>query len=143
MLLAACGRLGFEPISAPADGPAPVIDMAADMALDGPAVCPAGTAAISAGARVCIELSEHGYDNWTNAGAMCAAANMRLCTAVEWETGCANVTGLVEMLGDNWGWVSDMIDANNAEKRGGSSACTDVSSHVITDPYEVRCCADI
>lgn len=135
-LLAACGRLGFDPIE-----PGPT-DAAID-AIDAAPVCPSGTTAIAPGARVCIELTEHGYETWTNAVTMCAAASMRLCTAAEWVSGCTNATGLVEVLGDNWEWVSDKIAVDIAEKRGGSSGCGDISSHVITDPYEVRCCADI
>ncbi|MBL9013328.1 MAG: hypothetical protein JNL83_04080 [Myxococcales bacterium] len=138
-LLVACGRVGFDPVGPPADGPDPIVDVARDA----PAVCPGGTVAITAGARVCIEELEHGFDTWTAAVTMCGDAGMRLCTGAEWVAACENATGLVDLLGDNWEWVADMVDSGIAEKRGGSTVCTDISSHVITDPYEVRCCKDL
>jgi hypothetical protein len=122
-----CGRIGYEPMLADAEQQA--------------AACPDGMAAIADGSNVCIELVERGNEPWTIAGARCAALGRRLCADLEWLAGCENVRGIVDMTDDAYEWVAEE-SAGVALKRG-PDLCTSMSSHVIGDPYEFRCCADL
>lgn len=150
-----CGRIGYDEltdddIDAAVDG-SPTIDAVsvdADStdAIDALAACPSGTVELCSGSLVCIELVERGYDTWTNAVAMCASVGRRLCTGAEWDLACPCATSLTDMFNDNggsspeWEWVAEET-GGVAHKRGYAS-CADQSTHVVTDPYDYRCCAD-
>ncbi len=143
VLLVACGRINLDPIENLAG------DATGDATSDGPRVCPADTAALSAGVTTCIEKAERGTETWTDADATCRGLGRRLCTDAEWALACDQATGLVDMFNDeagvtpNWEWVADLVGGSEAAKRG-FSLCTDTSSHeIFVDPYDYRCCVDI
>lgn len=128
--VAACGRLGYDPqasmvVDAPADAP----------------MCTADMTPIAVDARVCIELTERGTVPWTEARDTCASLGRRLCADLEWYTGCVNATGLVDMIDLGYEWVAE--ETGGVALKRGADACTVMSSHVVTDPYEYRCCADL
>jgi len=126
----ACGRIGYDEVSrAPPDATP-----------DALAACPEGMTEISPGAPVCIELTERGTETWLVAKAQCEALQRRLCADLEWFEACVDATGLVDMIDGGYEWVAEELDGI-AQKRG-ETACTVMSTHVVTDPYEYRCCAD-
>ncbi len=137
-LLGACGRVGYEPVTT--DAPT---DVAPDV---GPAPCPLAMVPICDGASVCIDLAERGYTDWTNARDLCAVTGARLCTDAEWAEACTCAVGLIDMAGDGggtaleWEWLAEET-GGIAQKRG-YAACSDTSTHPITDSYDYRCCAD-
>lgn len=158
-LAAGCGLVDFAQNTATdatdavdataADGPGPAadadiasVDAQADAAagglVDASLACPADMLLIPA-TSVCIDQSQRGALPWGQAAAACNALGRRLCTDAEWLAGCTGAAGLLDAT-DDWEWVSDVISATDAVKRG-SAACTARSSHAIVDPYGVRCCA--
>jgi len=154
VVTAGCGRIGYDErndddIDAAADGvsrsDADPVD-AVDADPDALGACPNGTVELCAGNTACIEIDERGYDTWTNAVAACAAVGRRLCTGAEWDLACPCATGLNEMFDDGggsaqeWEWVAEET-GGVADKRGYAS-CADQSTHVVTDPYDYRCCVD-
>ena len=135
--IAACGRIGIDEhlpstSDAQTDG---VIDA---FIIDAAPACPADMTRLSASSMVCIELADRGPMIWLDGKAVCEAAGRRYCADAEWVDACTNATGLVQMTGDDYEWVAEM-NGGVAEKRGAAD-CADLGSHVITDPYEVRCC---
>lgn len=96
---------------------------------------------------MCIELAERGYDAWTNAVAMCSSVGRRLCTQAEWDLACPCATSLTEMFNDGggstpeWEWTAD--ESGGVAHKRGYTSCADQSTHVVTDPYDYRCCVDI
>ena len=87
-----------------------------------------------------------GADSARPALAACAAVGRRLCTGAEWDLACPCAPSLTEMFNDNggsgldWEWVAEET-GGVAHKRGYAS-CSDQSTHVVTDPYDFRCCVD-
>ncbi len=149
-----CGRIGYDARGSD-DDPDAAADAAADAlatdalavdATDALAACPNGTTELCAGSTVCIEIDERGYDTWTNAVAACAAVGRRLCAGAEWDLACPCAPGLNEMFDDGggsaaeWEWVAE--ESGGVAHKRGYSACADQSTHVITDPYDFRCCVD-
>lgn len=100
--------------------------------------CPADMTPLSGTSSVCIDLADRGGMIWLTGQAACDAEGRRYCTDAEWLEACLNATGLVDMTGDGWEWVAEQ--AGGVAHKRGASDCDDASSHVITDPYEVRCC---
>jgi hypothetical protein len=148
VVASACGRIGYDELEVgdtDAEVDAPTDADPVD-AVDALAACPGGTAELCTGSLVCIELTERGYDTWTNAVAACAAVGRRLCTGAEWDLACPCAPSLTDMFNDNggssleWEWVAEE-SGGIAHKRGYSS-CSDQSTHAITDQYDYRCCAD-
>jgi hypothetical protein len=147
-VIAGCGRFGYDPRSdAAVTTPDALADAAHDARLDAPIdtaidayipVCPTGTTELTAGSDTCIELTEHGTDTWTNAKAICEGQGRRLCADAEWFLGCTNATGIIDMTDLGWEWVAE--EASGVAAKRGDDLCTSMSSHVITDPYEYRCC---
>ncbi|KAB2888491.1 MAG: hypothetical protein F9K40_20465 [Kofleriaceae bacterium] len=146
-----CGRIGYDEreddVDAMADGIGPTDADPTDAdPTDALAACPTGTVELCSGSPVCIELTERGYDTWTNAVAACAAVGRRLCTGAEWDLACPCAPALVDMFDDQggsaaeWEWVAEE-SGGTAHKRGYTS-CADQSTHVVTDPYDFRCCVD-
>jgi hypothetical protein len=145
-----CGRIGYDERSDD-DTDAETIDSAPIDAIEVDAVdalsaCPNGTAELCSGSLVCIEIAERGYDTWTNAVAACAAVGRRLCTQAEWDLACPCAPSLLEMYQDGggssleWEWTADEL-SGVAHKRGYDS-CASQSTHVVSDPYDFRCCVD-
>jgi|GEM_PF-2706589 len=143
--LTACGRIGIDERriasdSAPADtladgSPA---DVAPDAPPDAALACPADMTRLSPSSSVCIELADRGGALWLEGKATCEALGRRYCTDAEWLEGCLNATGLVDITLDNYEWVAE--EAGGIAQKRGAGGCDDGSAHVITDPYEVRCC---
>lgn len=150
-----CGRIGYDERSdddtdaaetdaSPIDAEA--IDAAAIDAIDALAACPNGTAELCAGSLVCIEIAERGYDTWTNAVATCSAVGRRLCTQAEWDLACPCAPSLMEMFQDGggstleWEWTAD--ESGGVAHKRGYDSCASQSTHVVTDPYDFRCCVD-
>jgi hypothetical protein len=148
MLLAACGRIGYDELTDDTDAASAdaATDATAIDAIDALAACPTGTVELCAGSLVCIEQVERGYDTWTNAVAACAAVGRRLCTQAEWDLACPCAPSLTDMFNDNggssaeWEWTAD--ESGGVAHKRGYSSCSDQSTHVVTDPYDYRCCAD-
>jgi hypothetical protein len=148
MLLGGCGRVGYERRTG-AD--AHDLDAATDAAIDAATdaapdaidayipVCPTGMTELTVGSTVCIEQVERGNASWTIAKLDCEMLGRRLCADAEWYLGCTDAAGLVDMIDGGFEWVAEEA-AGVAQKRG-PNACTDISSHVVVDPYEFRCCA--
>jgi len=138
MAAVACGRLGYEAQpDAAVDAPA----------IDAPPTCPLGMTPVCDGQPVCIDLAERGNDSWTNARDLCAATGARLCTDAEWALACTCAVGLIDMANDGagasqeWEWVAE--ETGGVAQKRGYAACTDTSTHAVTDPYDYRCCADL
>jgi hypothetical protein len=128
VVLAGCGRLGFDTTESPVGGDAPV-----------GGVCPGDTLEI-ADSGVCVEKAQRGIKRWVDANADCTNIGRRLCAAAEWTDGCSKLASLQEMV-DDWEWVAE-VDAGIAQKRGAGD-CAAASSHDIdSDPYGYRCCVD-
>jgi len=130
--LVACGRIGYDQRE--------VIDAA----VDGTPPCPPGTTELSTGSPVCIEQVERGNLDWLMATDACAAVGRRLCSDGEWLEACQYAVGLVDMANDGagasaeWEWVAE--ESGGVAQKRGYADCTDTSSHVVTDPYDFRCC---
>lgn len=148
-MLSACGRIGIDErriggdtadAANPTDGAA--IDVAVDAADVSDAVaqlaCPPDMTKLSATSSTCIELADRGGDLWLAGKATCNALGRRYCTDAEWLEACLGATGLVDMTADNYEWVAE--ESGGVAQKRGASGCDDASAHVITDPYEVRCC---
>lgn len=132
-LVAACGRIGYDP--APVGPDAPV----ADATIDAIPPCPPTMAEIP-GSTACIDRAQRGSATWTNAKAACEALQVRLCTDQEWFVACTMLTELSGMAGDGYEWVAEEA-AGIAQKRG-STDCFDMSEHeIFVDSYDYRCCA--
>ena len=143
--IAGCGRLGYD--ERRSDAAAEVVDVGSidapldGASIDGPAVCPVGSAEIAVGSTVCIELAQRGTLTWTNAKADCEAINRRLCADLEWYAGCLNTPGIMDLF-INYEWVAEEA-GGVALKRGGAAPCETMSSHeIFVDPYGYRCCVD-
>lgn len=137
LLLTACGRIGIDEHRGGGD------DALGDATGDGPSIdaplaCPSDMTRLSPSSSVCIEIDDRGPMLWLDGKAVCEGLGRRYCADAEWLEGCQNASGLVDITGDDYEWVAEE-DAGTAQKRGNAS-CDDASAHVITDPYEVRCC---
>ncbi len=151
VLLAGCGRIGIDERRVTDDAPGDALgdalgdgpaDIAPDGAIDSPidvaTACPADMTRLSPTSNVCIELADRGDALWLDGKATCQALGRRYCTDAEWLEGCLNATGLVDITGDSYEWVAE--EAGGIAQKRGASGCDDASAHVITDPYELRCC---
>lgn len=144
-MLAACGRIGIDEHRTGGDDAAPT-DSAADQMTATDAspdmmitlACPADMTKLSPTSSLCIEKSDRGGMLWLDGKNLCEGLGRRYCTDAEWVEGCKNAVGLVEITGDDYEWVAE--EAGGVAQKRGSSSCDDASAHVITDPYEVRCC---
>ncbi len=128
--------------AATADAPVDVA-MIVDMPVDAPddmaaLACPADMTRLSPTSNVCMDINSRGQAIWLDGKALCQGLGRRYCTDAEWFEGCTNAVGLVDIAGDGYEWVAEE-SAGVAQKRGAAD-CDDASAHVITDPYEVRCC---
>jgi hypothetical protein len=130
-VLGGCGHIGFD-------------ERTGDDGGDAPTQCPADMVLIDSGADVCVEKAERGYAPWLEAKTACVDLGRRLCDGTEWYIACLGAPFLVDMANDGgganpqWEWFAG-LSVDIAEK-GGFAECADTSSHVVTDPYDFRCC---
>lgn len=122
LLVAGCGRIRYE-----------------DRA------CPQGTTEIhglDGGPSFCIDTAQAPTSlTYLDTVDHCAASQMRICSDAEWLSACTSGAPLSGMT-DDWEWVAELYDENNAWKRGGGG-CEQQSTHEIhVDLYGVRCCRD-
>jgi hypothetical protein len=132
LVLTACGRIGYDHHGAATDG-------GADAAPDAPLVCPDDTTEVSPGASTCIEKAQRGSTTWVASDAACRALARRLCTGVEWNTGCKMAVGMTDRTDDyEWAAENDGVNAN----KWGSGSCDELATHPIdSGDYGYRCCA--
>jgi hypothetical protein len=145
LTLAACGRIGIDErhggddvAEDAATDAVTGTDASPDSMDDAALACPADMTRLSMTSMVCIELDDRGAELWQVGKDICEAMGRRYCTDAEWFEGCQNAVGLVDISGDDWEWVAE--EASGVAQKRGPSGCTETGSHVITDPYEVRCC---
>jgi hypothetical protein len=99
--------------------------------------CPPGTLAFSLGYPFCIERDQSTPLDHPTADAACADRGLVLCTGAEFDTACPS--GELLVTDDNWEWVADLVEPDQAEKRI-VSACGEVATNDLGALYQFRCC---